>query len=658
MNEDLLPADDKTYVSARNAKLARGVDLRKLLNQDQLCSLFQLDTIKWLSGEITQDRTPDLRSYLLNELRVEEVTPDSFARKITESFLTSQTDDWYVVFYGYLSVQEALWRSPRWSGDTGVGILRVKPIIRLEDDNLKVPFQSDSTTPNVFLPPPEETDLPIVKRSIASKEKVKDFLKRLGLSEPDLFDDIVRRVLPKYMRPDTSSISPNEHKAYIQTILRALRSDSESGKLKVIRAAKQTPFIKAVDQNGNIAFKKPFEIYFPTQEITDYFFGSTDVWFLNETESEEEWRVIGVENKPRFMKIQIALPGDEKYKLRGYQRHTRDTETTDYKLDGIENFLLRFSDEKKPFGKYSLILWNFLLEHLKGSYHYRFYEGEYKWYYRYERSAIFDANWKKQLRHNAWLPKNGDDVPHSPSELRIVDLPETFNRDDKLADLLSMKKDDVAILAEKAGIKAEDIDLVRQFPEDFQRWKAEIAARNDKTAFPSRISADSGHREKKMIEKYKNAPIKKYEKIPQSTKTTEKTIDAKTWLNEMYKNDAGDLFCQICKKKMPFKKRDGNYYFEAIEILIDFNREMEEMHIALCPVCAAKYKEYVKSDNEKMQDFKDALLNSSSLEIPVELDDKDQMESVRFVETHRQDIKTILESDLEQGGENCETHGL
>ncbi len=47
-------------------------------------------------------------------------------------------------------------------------------------------------------------------------------------------------------------------------------------------------------------------------------------------------------------------------------------------------------------------------------------------------------------------------------------------------------------------------------------------------------------------------------------------IDAKTWLNETYKNNAEELICQICKKEMPFKKKDGTYYFEAVEILKDF----------------------------------------------------------------------------------------
>lgn len=47
------------------------------------------------------------------------------------------------------------------------------------------------------------------------------------------------------------------------------------------------------------------------------------------------------------------------------------------------------------------------------------------------------------------------------------------------------------------------------------------------------------------------------------------------------------MICQICQKEMPFKKKDGHYYFEAIELLNDLDREMEEFYIALCPLCAA-----------------------------------------------------------------------
>ena len=88
LSEELLPAEDGTFVAASNAKLARGAELMKLLGQGQLQALFQSDgEIRWLPGRITQDRTPDLRLYLRNELKIDEIDPEVFARNLSKEFL-------------------------------------------------------------------------------------------------------------------------------------------------------------------------------------------------------------------------------------------------------------------------------------------------------------------------------------------------------------------------------------------------------------------------------------------------------------------------------------------------------------------------------------------------------------------------------------------
>jgi hypothetical protein len=644
--KDLLPTADGMFASAQNVRLARGADLRTLLNDDQLRSLFQSgETVKWLPGAITQDRTPDLRTYLLDELGIEEVTPDIVARKISSSFLASQSDNWFVEFYAYLLSQEALWRSPRWKGDVG-GILRSKSIIRTENGSMVSPFQSDGSTANVFLPPQEDTDFPIVKRSISEYEQALNFLKRLGLSEPDVFDDIVGKVLPKYAGADASSITEREHMADIQKILRALASDSEAGKRKVIRAAIRTPFLKALNCQGEIAFKKPGDIYCQKDELKSYFLDAADVWFLGEMEGEPTWRELGVASKPRFRKVQLNLPWDERSRLRSNQGHTRDIETIDFELDGLDNCLSRVTQDSQEFRTYSAIIWNFLLEHLKESSYYRFYEGEYKWFYYQERSVCFDATWKKRLRHCAWMPKDGSDIPHRPEELSLGDLPKEFDRNEKLADLLGMKKDVVFKLAEAAGIPVEDINLLRRYPEEFTQWKAQIAARNEKPAFPIKTVQDPERRQEQLERQLEETDRKEYEERERRVRTTRGTIDPSVWLREQYTNDDDQMVCQICKKEMPFRKRDGEYYFEAVEAFSedDFPMEHEAQFLALCPLCAAMYKELVKREQTAMAELRESVLNAGSLEIPLRLDHDT---TIRFVESHWQDIKTILQKQVD-----------
>ena len=104
------------------------------------------------------------------------------------------------------------------------------------------------------------------------------------------------------------------------------------------------------------------------------------------------------------------------------------------------------------------------------------------------------------------------------------------------------------------------------------------------------------------------------------------------------------MICQICEKEMPFKKRDKEYYFEAVEALSRnyFAKEHEAQFLAMCPLCAAMYKEFVKHDENTMKFLKNALINSENLEVPLQLGKLNT--SVRFVEIHFQDIRTIIEA--------------
>ena len=70
------------------------------------------------------------------------------------------------------------------------------------------------------------------------------------------------------------------------------------------------------------------------------------------------------------------------------------------------------------------------------------------------------------------------------------------------------------------------------------------------------------------------------------------------------------MICQICEQEMPFKKRNGDYYFESVEFTPSVGIEQSSVYVALCPVCAAKYKEFVKSDTEALAELEMALLRA------------------------------------------------
>ena len=73
-----------------------------------------------------------------------------------------------------------------------------------------------------------------------------------------------------------------------------------------------------------------------------------------------------------------------------------------------------------------------------------------------------------------------------------------------------------------------------------------------------------------------------------------------------------------------------------------FAKEHETQFLFLCPLCAAMYNEFVKHDEETMESPKNALMNSEDIEISLRLGELDT--SVRFVEKHFLDIRTIIEA--------------
>jgi hypothetical protein len=91
------------------------------------------------------------------------------------------------------------------------------------------------------------------------------------------------------------------------------------------------------------------------------------------------------------------------------------------------------------------------------------------------------------------------------------------------------------------------------------------------------------------------------------------------------------------------RKRDGDYHFEALVVLssVHFSKEHEAQFLALCPLCAAMYREFVKLDESALKDLNHALKNSGEPEVSLNLGEVKT--SIRFVESHRHDIQTILQ---------------
>ena len=216
--EALLPTFEDGFATAHQAKLSRTQELRELLNPQQLAELFGAGVAGWLAADITQDRAPEIRQYVMNELGIDEITPAKLLPLFSRSFLERQSDGWVVRLYEFLAGQE---QAVRRSLDT-------VPLIRLEDGRHVLALEGGK--PTAFLPGAASSGFPTIRRVVCATPQVRLFLSSLGITEPDPVDDVIRNLLPRYQGEDADA-DDDVYAADIERILRPSRpTRTRSGK--------------------------------------------------------------------------------------------------------------------------------------------------------------------------------------------------------------------------------------------------------------------------------------------------------------------------------------------------------------------------------------------------------------------------------------------
>ena len=403
-NDELLPtAQDGIYTSSSAALLARGKELTEFLSNDDILQLFSKE--HWLDTNITYDKTRELRDYLINELGIKEVDFETFARGLTKDFLQAKSDEWMIDFYSRLLDQEALWRDRGYKA----GILRTKPIIRLDNGEHIEPFDKNGKA-QVYLPSEKRSEFKTVKRKLTENENALKFLKELGLSKPGLFAEVEEFILPKY-HAEELQVKEVYYEDF-EKLLGLYETISSNKKKDYASQLKDTPFIISVNCAKQEKLHRPTSTYFGSDDLTAYFADNEEIFFvsddlINKFGAERLTSFlseIGVAGNPRRIRISGKLSCEEKNRLQRNQGHTRDIEETDFDSEGLKSFLNQVTPEK------SFLLWLLLLKGIKelDSYTARnYFRGEYKWFYYSEHTASFDATFVKTLRQTRWLVNKG-----------------------------------------------------------------------------------------------------------------------------------------------------------------------------------------------------------------------------------------------------------
>lgn len=433
-NEELLPTHNGNFTKVSEALLTRSKELTEFLTDNDINLLFLKKN--WLDTRITYDRTRELRDYLTKELQIREVDFGDFAGKISADFFALKSDAWMADFYNRMLGQPALWAEKTYSRKEGV--LRLKPIIRLEDGSHVAPYNKYGNI-QVYLPTEFKSKYNTVKKTLINDESSLKFLKELGLTKPDLFAEINEKILPKYQKG--VEIGEEEYFEDFEKILTFFNeTDSTKKKEKLISKLSDIAFILSKECDVKISG----EIYLNTPDLERYFEGHDPIYFVSEKlyERFEGKNLVdllmqtGVQNIPRRKKFSPNLSSEEKSRLRNNSYSTQDVDQYDYDLEGLDNFLHKELNLER-----SLVLWNLILKSIKSLNNWdarSFFDGSYSWKYYSVYSKKFDSIFLKKLHKTCWVVDKEGTLKKT-SEITFSELADEYLKEAPNIDALKEK---------------------------------------------------------------------------------------------------------------------------------------------------------------------------------------------------------------------------
>ena len=479
----LLPTSDNQYACAKDVLLARDKSLPGLLDSSDCKNLFQKKD--WLNTAITSDTQQELKNYLISVLDIPEITVEHFCHKITKNFMDSKNDEWIVKFYSRIINSEALYRAKSYYQESGV--LRRRPIIRLEDDSHVCPY-NDSDEPQVYIPSERTSDFKTVKRSISENGNARLFLTRLGLGEPDDIAEIKEFIVPKYQN-DVIQVGNDD---YIHDFIRVLKiwlQGDEYKKAQIIDLLKPVGFIKCANKNQEICFQQPNNVYFRTDRLLAWCEGNNidgDIYFIDDD-------VGSIKNSREFLerlgvRYELKKFGTNDIRIDGHGWHKRSVNgfNPEFYIHGMGFCLENITAQK------SIILWSVLLDYpnkLKGYVETRTNQNN-----PYDKGKAQTSKAMNALQARRWLYGKDSKLIDSPmNEIALDDLHDDYQKEDEkileLVKSLELKLDEIAEF-EKNHPELKVVD--EESYVEFKHWKQMRDAEKgkDETKWKPEVESD------------------------------------------------------------------------------------------------------------------------------------------------------------------------
>ena len=455
--------------------------------------------------------------------------------------------------------------------------------------------------------------------------------------------------MPRYASSSVQ-VARDQNRLDLRRILEALQRSDGSRKQELMNALRTAPLFRATNYaSKGDSYRKADDCYLDSEGLHVYLDGNPDAWHLHREYEEDVRRLartLGASEQVRavcrtpYASGIVSVEDSWGWHVRGLDGFDPECHVQDLEW-ALEHMTLARSR----------FIWNKIAveyaTHLRGVKQTRSNE-KYDWESETTLSPLGQA-----LVTARWLPeKNGAAAAfRDPSAVALEELPEDFQRSSRVAKALGMQSDERQEAAEILGVSVDEVDLARRLKEhpEYYHRVVEWLAKQEGTEFPVRVVRDRELRKRKIIEQTKTTMTKERQRKDRRVRTSEDRPAIRLDLMSMYTNTAGEMVCQLCHEVMPFRKPDGQFYFEAVELLSTLDLEMDQMYLAMCPTCAAKYKIFVKDRADEMERVRGQILrcnpeNAGQLEIVVDLGQHETPGTIRFVEPHLMDIQTILET--------------
>lgn len=682
--QPLIPTDDNQYALSTN--LFRGsAPIRSIFKKDELVFFIGNESSCWVKGVRPNSRA----DMFLKMLSIHQWNWDEMLETLSEKFGANKHTKQQIYERVYYSVSNSLnewddkdsqWldaRSDSWLRSlyelianhgkecTPKLVSNIKMIRVIENNKIKY-----VTPSNAYFPKQGYLHLPQVKKEILdaegqhASEEIKHALELLGISE--IGDtELIEKTLETHYHDPSTIISDADHLQHMKDFVLWWKKGSDIGVFSehhCFRSSESEQFHQASDCFLDLPFQDTgLQALFNCKSIT---LEKVKRPLWKKYDDIEEFaafaNAVGVMSSLEVRTHKATEMQKNIFPVIG--QHTDTTIDKDYFINSLEEDS-QFPGWHSKASKYYLgsLKLNERCIELSRAIWCTLYYSKDKWANAFYRPNQSNKDKEKtsssfllnQLLHCTWVPDKdgGFRLPHdSTKESLPLDFPTDNSsflkliRFDTRIQITSQENARKITNAVALGVTLEEVEFLKKMKQNPSLWneyKERVEQGERCEEFPESSSKNPERRKIKLQNKVIEATDKKTKVSARTVNISKTEIDAQSYLRNLYVNSNDVLICQLCHDPMPFRKRDGQYYMEAVEIAGFFPKEMEELYLALCPNCAAKYKYFIKKDGKFQKQLVAELLQTDSALISLSLGEAN--ETLRFVEKHLDDLKAILE---------------